>query len=56
MKIIVVDDDISARFLLSDFLSECGHHVVNASDGEEAWRILQGDDPPRIAILDWMMP
>ncbi len=56
MKIIVVDDDVSARFLLSDFLSEWGHHVVKASDGEEAWRILQGDDPPRIAILDWVMP
>jgi two-component system, cell cycle response regulator len=27
-----------------------------ASDGEEAWQILQRDDAPRLVILDWMMP
>jgi two-component system, cell cycle response regulator len=27
-----------------------------ATEGEEAWAILQGNDAPRLAILDWMMP
>ena len=26
------------------------------ADGQEAWRLLQKDDAPRLAILDWMMP
>jgi diguanylate cyclase (GGDEF)-like protein len=29
---------------------------VTATDGEEAWSRLQQDDPPRLLILDWMMP
>jgi CheY-like chemotaxis protein len=27
-----------------------------AADGAEAWSALQGADPPKLAILDWMMP
>jgi two-component system cell cycle response regulator len=30
--------------------------VLTAEDGEEAWRLLQGPDPPPLALLDWMMP
>ena len=28
----------------------------SACDGAEAWRILQQDNTPRLAIVDWMMP
>ena len=27
-----------------------------AHDGNEAWQVLGADDPPRLAVLDWMMP
>src|SRR5258708_39127711 len=30
--------------------------VITAADGEEAWKILQEKDGPRLAIVDWMMP
>ena len=30
--------------------------MVPAIDGREALAILQGDDPPRLALLDWVMP
>jgi len=29
---------------------------VVAADGAEAWSVLQRDDAPSLAILDWMMP
>ena len=29
---------------------------VVATDGAEAWRILQSADAPRLAIVDWLMP
>jgi CheY-like chemotaxis protein len=29
---------------------------VTANDGDEAWRVLQEEDAPLLAILDWMMP
>ncbi len=33
-----------------------GYEVVSTSNGLEAWEILQGQNPPRLVILDWMMP
>ena len=33
-----------------------GYEVAVACDGEEALQILQLDDAPALAILDWMMP
>jgi CheY-like chemotaxis protein len=33
-----------------------GFSVVTAEDGEEALSILESDDAPPLAILDWMMP
>jgi two-component system, cell cycle response regulator len=37
-------------------LTKWGYEVVTAGDGDEAWRILQSPEAPRMAILDWMMP
>jgi diguanylate cyclase (GGDEF)-like protein len=42
--------------MLARMLESSGYDVVAASDGDEAWRILERDDAPRLAILDWMMP
>jgi diguanylate cyclase (GGDEF)-like protein len=37
-------------------LVKWGFAVIVAKEGEEAWGILQGNDAPQLAILDWMMP
>jgi len=37
-------------------LTKWGYDVVTASEGEEAWNILTSDNPPDLAVLDWMMP
>src|SRR5690349_25109274 len=37
-------------------LEEWGYEVVTAADGEAAWEVLSGDQAPKLAILDWMMP
>lgn len=55
-KILVADDSLVMRRLLQATLESWGLEVVCASDGAEALAILQGDDPPRLAVLDWMMP
>jgi diguanylate cyclase (GGDEF)-like protein len=44
------------RRLLQSTLEEWGYEVVEAEDGERAFEILSADDPPPIAILDWVMP
>ncbi|HME10534.1 MAG TPA: diguanylate cyclase [Bryobacteraceae bacterium] len=56
MRILVADDSIVSRHVLDATLRKWGYDVVMASDGEEAWQILQRDDAPRLVILDWMMP
>jgi diguanylate cyclase (GGDEF)-like protein len=42
--------------MLRNLLTKWGYDVVTASDGDEAWSILQPNDAPRLAILDWVMP
>jgi len=44
------------RRLLESTLEGWGYDVISAKDGDEAWACLSSEDPPRIAILDWMMP
>src|SRR4051812_29637418 len=33
-----------------------GYQPLLVRDGREAWEILQREDAPRLALLDWMMP
>ena len=56
MKILIAEDDPVSRAVLTQTLKKWGHDVVVTCDGVGAWQILQGDDAPRLAILDWMMP
>jgi phosphoserine phosphatase RsbU/P len=56
MRLVVADDDPVTRRLLEGLLSKLGFQVVLAKDGIEALAILTGEDPPPLAILDWMMP
>jgi diguanylate cyclase (GGDEF)-like protein len=37
-------------------LESWGHEVIEACDGGVAWRLLQGADAPKLAILDRTMP
>lgn len=56
MRILIADDSLVSRHLLEATLRKWNYKVTTARDGREAWNILRGDDPPRIAILDWVMP
>ena len=56
MKVLVADDDSVNRRIIQTFLEKWDYEVVVAQDGTEAWSLLQQEDAPRMAILDWMMP
>jgi len=56
MRILVAEDEPNFRRLLEEKLSTWGYDVVVAVNGIEALQILQAEDSPRIALLDWMMP
>jgi two-component system, cell cycle response regulator len=56
MRILIAEDDPVSRRLLEATLSNWGHEVVVTCDGKEAMGVLRAPDPPKLAILDWMMP
>ena len=56
MRVLIADDSLVSRHLLEATLKGWGYDVAVACDGAEAWRILEQEDAPSLAILDWMMP
>jgi diguanylate cyclase (GGDEF)-like protein len=56
MRLLIAEDDPVSRRLLQAMLARWEYDVVVACDGAQAWAVLQEEDPPRLAILDWMMP
>jgi len=56
VKILAAEDNPVFQSMLRSMLTKWGYEVIVAQDGEEALRVLETDDAPRLAILDWMMP
>ncbi len=57
LRILVVDDESLIRWSLAETLSESGHLVSEAGDGEAARRTLSsGDRPFDVVILDYHLP
>ena len=56
MKILIAEDDPISRRILEANLLEWGYEVMVASDGGEAWEIIQQPESPSLIISDWMMP
>jgi diguanylate cyclase (GGDEF)-like protein len=55
-RVLIAEDDPVSRRMLQAFLQKWGFEVVTAIDGVDALRILESDNAPPLAILDWMMP
>jgi DNA-binding response OmpR family regulator len=55
-RVLIADDDATTRILLRAAMSQWGYEIVEAADGEEAWKILQQPDAPKLMIVDWLMP
>lgn len=57
MRILIAEDDPISRVMLEATLKKWSFDVVVTSNGLEAWAALQAkEEPPQLAILDWMMP
>ena len=55
-RVLIADDDERPRQLLAHYLQSWGFSVVACRDGLEAAAILESDNAPAIALIDWMMP
>jgi two-component system response regulator ResD len=56
MKILIADDEIRMRKLLSDFLKKEGFQILEAENGKEALDIFNSGQDIDLIILDVMMP
>lgn len=56
MRILIAEDDLTSRMMLTAVLKKQGHDTVATATGAEALSALLAEDAPRLAILDWMMP
>src|SRR5687767_8971092 len=54
-RLLLVEDDEDVRASIADVLELAGYVVVEASNGRHALRAMRAD-PPRMVILDLMMP
>jgi len=55
-RVLIAEDDAVSRHVLKSFLNKWNYDVTAETDGAAALRILESDDSPRLAVLDWMMP
>ena len=53
--VLIADDDPATRRLVCATLASDQYSVLQAADGEEAWRLIR-EHHPAVAILDWQMP
>ena len=56
MKILIAEDDVVSRRILQLTLNAAGHEVLAVQNGVDALSVFEGEDAPRLAVLDWMMP
>lgn len=55
MRVLVADDDTSSLVMLQAFLESYGYEVATATNGREAFEMIQANDY-RLVISDWEMP
>lgn len=53
MRVLIADGDPTVRESLRDLLAEWGYEAEIAEDSRQATTLLQSDQCPRLAILDW---
>lgn len=54
--ILVVDDESQVRTLVRILVEQAGYTVMEASNAEEALRIVRGEAEPHLLLTDIVMP
>lgn len=56
MKVLIADDDSITRKTLEASLNKWGYDVETVENGNDAFEVLNKENHPAVAIIDWMMP
>ena len=54
--VLIAEDDPLFRRILERWFQQWDYRVMAVENGLDAWEVLQREDAPQLAILDWMMP
>lgn len=54
-KILIIEDEVTLRGFLKEFLEKAGHEVETASDGEKGLKLFK-QSPSHVVITDILMP
>ncbi len=54
--VLLVEDDVDVREVITDVLSESGYEAVPVPHGQAALDWLRSSDAPALILLDLMMP
>jgi hypothetical protein len=54
--ILVVEDEVLVRLVISDYLRDCGDHVVEAASAAAAKAVLQSNTKVDLVFSDVQMP
>ena len=55
LNVLIVEDEAAIQELIAVNLESAGHHVLRASDAEQALTIIRRTLPD-LVLLDWMLP
>jgi DNA-binding NtrC family response regulator len=56
LRVLVVDDELLARWSIAETLADAGHTVIEAGDGAAAVRALTDASPPiDVVLLDYRL-
>jgi two-component system cell cycle response regulator len=54
--VLIAEDDPIFRRILESWFKKWGYRATAVENGLAAWEVLQKEEAPQLAILDWMMP
>jgi two-component system, cell cycle response regulator len=54
--VLIAEDDPLFRRILERWFERWDYRVTAVENGLDAWEVLQREDAPQLAVLDWMMP
>jgi len=54
--VLIAEDDPIFRRIFESWFKKWDCRVTGVENGLDAWKVLQTEDAPQLAILDWMMP
>lgn len=55
MKILIADDELRLRKVVALYMRRCGHEVIEAENGAQAFEMAKEQNPD-VLVLDVMMP